>query len=273
MHCVSARLAFLWLICNAPAMASAPEGPVRLRDAGRPMPAGTPVALVISTPGVAAPAYDALVEALEAEGLDAWLATFPVGAQDPDTIVARGIPAARQALPAAPLALVGHGPGGTLAARAALLDPPQALALLGAPLAPPTSALVRWLCAQPVPDDGLDLATVQGTWADQPVLPLLLGAPPPPMERASAAWLRGLQAWAEGGAPVDLSAAAFPVWAGTGLLDEVAPAEGVRPWLGAGEHIRFGYLRLDPEAYDQAGLLREARPTVALARWVAARLR
>ncbi|MCK6506583.1 hypothetical protein L6R53_24955 [Myxococcota bacterium] len=265
------------IILLAAALAGPPAGAadavVELVDAGRPMPAGTPIALIVATPGLATPAYGPLVAALEDEGLDAWLARFPLGAQDPDAIVTTGIPAARRALPEAPLALVGHGPGGTLAARAALADPPRALALLGAPLAPPRSALVSWLVDQPIPVDGLDLGRVEGTWRGQPVAPLLLGAAPPPMERASAAWLRGLQAWVREGAAVDLRPAGFPVWAGTGLLDEVAPAEGVRPWLGPGTHLRFGYLRMDPDAYDNAGLLAGERPTRALARWLADALR
>ena len=249
-----------------------------LTDAGRPMPAGTPLVLVVGTPGLLPDAYATLVGALEAEGLDAWLVRFPLESQDPDEIVAVGIPAAREALLARgaglPVALVGHGLGGTLAARAALADPPTALAVLGAPLAPPSSALVRWLVDLPVPQDGLDLAqATAATWNGLPALPLLVGEPLPPLERVSAAWLHGLQAWARSGRAVDLGAAPFPVWAGTGLLDEVAPAEGVRPYLGETGFVRFGYLHLDLQAFDHAALLREERPAAALARWVQARLR
>lgn len=254
-------------------LAHAEGPPVEVLDAGRPMPTGTPIALIVATPGLAMPAWDPLVQALEAEGLDAWIARFPPGAQDPDDIVAIGIPTARRMVPPAALALVGHGPGGTLAARAALEDPPRALALLGAPLSPPRSGLVSWLVDLPVPPEGLDLARVTATWQGRPALPLLVGAAPPPLERASAAWLRGLQAWVRRGAPVDLRDAVFPVRAGTGLLDEVAPAEVVRPWLGDGAHLRFGTLRMDPQDYDNAALLAQERPTRALARWLADTLR
>ena len=186
----------------------------------------------------------------------------------------RFIPQARANFPAhRPLALVGPGLGGTLAARAAKADPPAALALLGAPLAPPRSELVSWLCALPVPQGGLDLPSLGAvTWRDQPVLPLLLGQPPPPLARVSATWLRDLQGWARQGDPVDLSAATFPVWAGTGLLDELAPPEDLRPWLGEHPFVRFGYLRMDLHGYDHAALLREERVARVLARWLAQEL-
>lgn len=264
----------LFLALPSSASPSGTQPSFDLTDAGRPMPAGTAVALIVATPGFAAPAYDTLVHALEAEGVDAWLLRLPLHAQGVDAAVTQALPLARRSLPTAPLALVGHGLGGTLAARAALVEPPDALALLGAPLAPPSSALVTWLASLPVPDDGLDLATVgTASWRGQPALPLLVGATLPPLQRVSATWLRDLQGWVARGDPIDLSAAAFPVWAGVGLLDEVAPAEVVRPHLGAHEFVRFGYLRLDLQSFDHAGLLAEQRPVNALARWVEQSLR
>ncbi|RME21829.1 MAG: hypothetical protein D6798_17265, partial [Deltaproteobacteria bacterium] len=136
-------------------------------------------------------------------------------------------------------------------------------------------ALTSWLIDQQVPADGLDLSTVtDARWQSRLVLPLLLGTPLPPLDRVSAAWLGGLQDWGHRDAPIDLSAAAFPVWAGVGDLDELAPAETVRPWLPPGaEFVRFGYLHLDAHPYTHRDLLAGSHPAAVLARALAARLR
>ncbi len=260
------------LMLAAAVQAAAPEG---LRDAGRPMPPGTPVALVVLSPGLRDDASQPLVDALEAEGIDAWTLSPPLHAQDPTRLLGVVLPAARAALPGDGHALVGHGLGGTLAARAALDDPPLALALLGAPLRFPRSALTTWMLSLPIPDDGLDLATVpDAPWRGQPALPLLLGQPLPPMTRVSAAWLRGLATWADDDQPLDLRDADFPVWVGVGDLDELAPPEVVRPYLAPDTaFVRFGYLRLDPRPYRSVDLLVDPRPTRTMARALSALLR
>lgn len=244
-------------------------------DAGRPMPPGTPVALVVATPGLSPAAHQPLVDALEAEGLDAWLLVLDPEHQDLQDAVETVLPAARAALPSARHALVGHGLGGTLAAQAATRDPPLALALLGAPLAFPSSALATWLCEQPVPAGGVDLSRQgEARWNGLPVLETLLGSPLPELDRVGAAWLGDLCAWGAAGEAVDLRTLAAPVWVGVGDLDELGPPERVRPWLPPqAEFVRFGLLRLDTREYRSVDLLAEGRPARALAGWLSEQVR
>lgn len=252
-------------------------GPARgeglARDAGRPMPAGSRVALIVGSPGLQAPAYDALVQAIEAEGVDAWLWVPALADQDLQGLLAVTLPAARRDLPRPDHALVGHGLGGTLAAWAALADPPTALALLGAPLDYPDSALTRWMRALPIPAEGVDLAEWKEVqWTGMPALELLLGAPLDSLDRVSARWLEDLRDLGSSSSPVDLGGLACPSWYGAGDMDVLSPAERVRPLLGPRtEYLRFGYLRADPHPFDNADLLRDARSTRALARWLADR--
>ncbi|MCB9780730.1 MAG: hypothetical protein H6742_19335 [Alphaproteobacteria bacterium] len=230
-------------------------------DVGRPMPPGTPVALVVESPGLARAAHQALFDALEAEGLDAWTVTLP--SPDPAELAD-----ARAALPP-DLVLVGHGIGGAWAAASAAAAPPRALVLLGAPLAPPASALLDDLHARPVPAGGLDLAALtEARWRDRRVLALLLGTPLPSLGRIDAAWLQALADWT---APVDLRALPCPLYVGMGDLDELGQPEAIRPWLPADARVvRFGRLRMDPTAFDHAALLASPRSTRAAARWLAA---
>ena len=253
----------------ASALAAPPPG---LTDAGRPLPG--PAAVIVGTPGFAATAYEPLVRALEDQGIDAWLLTFTPGAQSPATVVGDDIPAAIDAVRAdhARVALVGHGLGGTLAAMSTAQGAahPDALGLLGAPLSFPPLALATWLAARPVPPLGLDLPALarEGptpTWNDLAILPLLLGEPLPPLAPVSAEWLTALAGWVQGGEVVSLASLPCPAWVGVTTLDNVAPPEAVRAHIGDATFVRFGYLRLDAEETDHAGLLRERVPTEALA--------
>jgi len=259
----------LCLALSLPSPAAPGDAVPGLVDAGRPMPTGGPRALIVLDPALQPQAVVRLVDALESEGIDAWLLDAATGGGSADDVVATLLPAARAALPGA--ALVGAGLGGTLAARVALDEPPPALALLGAPLSFPHSALTAWLIDLDVPADGLDLSTVTDSrWHVQAALPLLLGEPLPPLDRVSQAWLQGLQAWGRADQPVDLTGVEFPVWAGVGDLDELAPAEDVRPWLPPGaDFVRFGYLHLDRHPYTSRDLLADPHPAQVLARALA----
>lgn len=259
------------LLLAASALAADPVLPL---DAGRPMPAGTPVVLVLASPGLSASAHQPLVDGLEAQGLDAWLLVLPPARQQLDDAVTDLISTARAALPSPRHALVGHGLGGTLAARAALVEPPAALGLLGAPLAFPDSALATWLCQQELPAGGLDLSEQRDVrWREQPVLELLLGSPLPELDRVGGTWLSDLCTWRDRGGAVDLRQVAVPVWAGAGDLDELGPAEKQRPWLPAQAAFhRFGLLHLETRPYRSVDLLGQPRPAQVLGRWLADQL-
>jgi hypothetical protein len=241
---------------------------------GRGASAGAPtVALIVTTPGYAPRAYEGLVAALEDRGVDAWLLVFSIQDQRLDGIVGHTIPEALSRFAGRDVGLVGHGIGGTLAALS-LQDPlneldPAAVALLGAPLWLPPSPLLAWLAARPPAPAGLDLRTLDARWAGHEALPLLLGAPLPPLEAVSGTLLEGLRAWAVEGLAVDLSSAFCPIWAGVGDHDNLGPPEAVRGRLpDRATFVRFGYLRGDPRDYDSAALLARPRPAAALAAWL-----
>ena len=243
--------------------------------------AGAPVALLVMTPGYAPEAYDALVAALE--GRHGRLAVqrlrCPLADQSVEAIVREAIPSAMAESGAR--ALIGHGLGGTMAAMAVAEGhaAPEALALLGAPLAVDPLALHRWLAARPLPlpSDAVDLTVLSEVpWreAQGSAMRLLLGDPLPPLEAVSPAWLAEVQGWAAGGGlSVDLRSAAVPVWAGCGGLDNLAPAEWMRPMLPGDSFERYGYLRLEDSDPDSSELLRHEAALGDMARWLRAVLR
>lgn len=244
--------------------------PYVLSDAGASRPK-RPVALVVCTPGLALSAYAPMVEALESAGLDAWTAHFPPGAQDAATITGTWLPEIMAELSAQrPVAVVGHGLGGTLAALSVASGAlsPGALAMLGSPLRTEPTALTDWLSAQPLPEGDLSLAEASAAqWSGVGVLALMIGEPLPALEVVDAAWLAQLRAWSGGGLSVDLREAAVPVWAGTSGLDNIAPPEWVRPWVPPTAFYRFGFLRFESEDPDHIGLLTSHRALRMLSRW------
>lgn len=250
--------------------------PLRVVDVGRPDDGRGPVALLVQTPGVAPRAFAPLVAALELGGLDVYTVRVPVAAQDPAWLVAAGLPAALAALPDRPRVLVGHGLGGTLAAQAALaLEPaarPDALALLGAPLATQPRRVFDWLAEQHPDGAPVHLApAADAKWGEQPVGPLLLGGPLP-LTRLSGAMADTYLGWGRGGLGLDLAPlASLPVWAGAGSEDNLAPVESIRPALAASHRfVRYGTAALMPQPMDHVGLLQRSRPARDLARWAVA---
>jgi len=226
--------------------------------------------LIVPTPGLAEAAYLPLATALETQGLDGWLLRIEL--QDDPRVVAEETLAALAQDPAwEGVPWVAHGLGGRLAAWAVRDGAePSALAMLSVPLELQPVALTHWLADQALPSQSVDLARLtEVRWGDHAALPLLLGTPLPPLERVSSGWLRQLQDWHADPHPLDLTDVNLPMWAGVGNLDNVAPPESVRPWLGEGRLVRFGTHRLDLREFDHAALLREARPLTTLARWVA----
>ena len=241
-----------------------------------------PAALIVVTPGMPVGAYGRLVRTLEQHGLDAWMLSFPPEAQDPTAMVDAEIPGALAAVRGArggarKVALVGHGLGGRLAAASVASGHarPDALALLGAPLdlaslGEEPEALIGWLAALPVLTGDLDLSTLTlDSWKGMPVLPLLLGDPPPTLGVVSGAWLASLAAEVGPGHAISLATAPCPVWEGASPSDNLAPPETVRASLGGGTFVRFGYLHLDPREPDHMGLLSDPIPVDALVAWTA----
>ncbi len=230
---------------------------------------GAPRALVVPTPGLAEAAYLPLANALETQGLDAWLLRIEL--QDDPRLVAEETLASLARDPAwEGVPWVAHGLGGRLAAWAVRDGAePSALAMLSVPLELQPVALTHWLADHPLPSHSVDLARLtEVAWGDHAALPLLIGAPLPPLDRVSSGWLRQLRDWHADPQPLDLTDVELPIWAGVGNLDNVAPPESVRPWLGSGRLVRFGTHRLDLQEFDHAALLRESRPLTTLARWV-----
>jgi hypothetical protein len=251
-----------------------PRSDTHLVNVGQELNSG-PVALVVSTPGFGDAAYVPLVEAIESEGIDAWLLSFPVEHQQPDHIIERAIPGAVHELAQAgrTVGLVGHGLGGTLAAAAATrgdtVRGPDAIALLGAPLQLVPSALTGWMLHHPIPPGGLNLNDQQEIlWEEQPALELLLGEPLPHLERVSSDWLHALSDWLMTGRTFSLDGLACPAWVGASGLDNLAPPESVRPFAGPATFERFGLQHFDPHVPDHADLLRDEHSTRVLARWL-----
>jgi hypothetical protein len=264
-----------WALLGAvllPARAAA-ASPSTSRDVGRSFPSKAPRALLVVTPGQDIRESAVFIEAMEAEGVDVFAIAFPVERQRlPDMV--HDIQAAVVAR--APIALTGHGLGGTIAILAAAETPPDrapaAVAVVGAPLLAPQQRLTTWLAAKPIPELGLDLsseAATAATWNGLPVLPLLLGGPLTSTRPMSADWLATLQSWTakDWKAPVERVAA--PLWAGAGALDNLAPPEAVHPALPKdATFVRFGLLHLDPSDPTHLDLLRQPTAAHAMGAWL-----
>ena len=248
-----------------------------VEDAGAALPGRPPRALLVVSPGLSPRETDALVAAVEAEGVDVYRIAFPVEAQDPGAM-RRAIRAGVTGLGPGPVGLLGHGPGGTLAVQAQAEGAgAAAVAVLAAPLQAPGGRLVAWLSAQPVPDLGLDLGAgaVQGApWRGQAALPLLLGTPLPALEPVGAAWLTELQRWTAPGWRAPVAALGVPLWAGAGAVDNLAPPEAVRgPLPGDAAFVRFGLMHLDDADPTHVDLLRRPQPAAAMGAWMRGALR
>ncbi|MFH1465560.1 MAG: hypothetical protein ABIO70_14330 [Pseudomonadota bacterium] len=272
------------LLLAAAALADPPlSAGYRLVDAGHDLDA--PVALVVLTPGVAEAAFQPLVTALEDAGLDAWTvavtAVAPLPEEGADRWIAEFLlPAAVAALRArepraAALALVGHGPGGTLALMTAPRVAPRAVAVLGAPLGPIPSLALEELAARPLSAVGsVDLAQPHD-WRGHDLATLLLGDPPLPLAPLpvplARAWLR----WAAEGPPLDPATLFFPVFVGAAALDHLVPVETVHApaeRMPDATFVRFGLLRLDLIDPEHSDLLRERRFLDEVAGWVKGQL-
>lgn len=218
-----------------------------LSDAGSSASKGT-IALVVVTPGVKAEAYQGWVEALEDEGLDAWMLRFPAQGQDA-RVVRSAIEAAAQELTSGgrPLVVAAHGLGGVFVLQAEIQ--PQRMALVGTPLAAQ---------AVPVRTQPLSAVVQEGL----PFPPVLLG--PLPQEPLSASLARDYLLWMKHGP--ELQAPRWPTLLVASGLDLVAPPEVVRlpsqewsarSWsrsgpLGLeGRELRHGELLSDPSVAQQ----------------------
>ena len=174
------------------------------------------------------------------------------------------------------LVVVGHGPGGTLAALSTDTGAlsPDALVLLGSPLRCEPLALYDWLGTLPLPEQEISLSTLAAVrWQEVLVLEVLLGTPLPELTVVAPGWLATLQSWAAGGLSVDLQDDGVAVWAGASGLDNIAPPEWVRPAVPASSFYRFGYLRFESEEPDHIDLLSNPRALRMLSRWAATTLR
>jgi hypothetical protein len=249
----------------------------RAEDAGTTLPGSPPRALLVVSPGLSPRETDGLVTAVEAEGVDVWRIAFPVDHQDPAAMSA-AIRTAVAGLGPGPVGLLGHGTGGTLAVQAQAEGAgAAAVAVLASPLQAPGGRLVAWMAAQPTPDLGLDLGErgVQAaTWRDQPALPLLLGSPLPALTPLSPAWLDELRAWTAPGWQAPTDALGAPLWAGVGVLDNLAPPESVHGALPDDAAFeRFGLMHLDGADPTHVDLLRNPRPAAAMGAWLRTTLR
>ena len=247
-----------------------------LEDVGGLGPACTTRALLVVSPGLAPRATDALVDAVEAAGVDVWRLTFPVDQQSPAAMHA-AITDGLAALGPGPVGLIGHGLGGTLAVQSAASGAgAAAVAVVGAPLRSAHGRLVAWLGSRPLPPLGIDPDHPEAqtaAWNGQPVLPLLLGEPLPPMLPVSASWLEELQRWAQPGWRSDAAEVQVPLWAAVGVLDNLAPPESVRMVLPPGAVFeRYGLGHLDDTNPTHIDLLRSHVVGTDLGTWMHARL-
>lgn len=246
-------------------------------DVGGAGSTGTTQALLVVSPGLAPRATDALVDAVEAAGVDVWRLTFPVDHQSPAAMHA-AITDGLAALGPGPVGLIGHGLGGTLAVQSAASGAgAAAVAVVGAPLRSAHGRLLAWLGSRPVPPLGIDPghpAAQAAAWNGQPILPLLLGEPLPPMLPVSASWLEELQRWGQPGWRSDAADVPVPLWAAVGVLDNLAPPESVRTVLPPGAVFeRYGLGHLDDTNPTHVDLLRSPVVGADLGAWMHARLR
>jgi len=276
-----------WLaVALGPAWAEAPlepsAGDYQLSDAGHDLEA--PLVLAVQSPGMASEAYLGLVEELEGAGLDVWILRLALSAALPEEgadryVAHKIIPLAAQELREGAerdeLALVGHGPGGTLALMAAPLVRPQAVALLGAPLGAAPSALSAWLAERALPAGSVDLGQPL-LWGELDVAQLLLGEPVPPLEPLATPLVQAYLGWSVDGPQIAFEEVDCPVLVTAGALDRLAPVEAVRgPSQGLAQRkfVRFGMLRLELEDPGSGDLLRERRYGELVGEWVAGEMR
>ncbi len=282
---------FTWLLAPlfmATTMDSAgaeppPPSSFQLVDAGHQLDA--PVALVVVTPGLDPEAFQPMVQALEEAGLDAWAVRVrlqaPLPPADADIWIATTLlPSAaaelRRRQPRAEhLALVGHGPGGTLALMSAQHIGADAVAVLGSPLGAIQTGALAWLAERPLPELGnVDLASPI-RWGDHDLTTLLLGEPQPPLLPLPVELARAWLGWTTKGPPLDLGVVPCPVFVGAAAMDRLVPIESLRvasQGLEDRHFVRFGLLRIDPEDPDHGDLLRERRYLDVMASWVRAQL-
>ena len=205
-----------------------------------------PSTVVLRTPGFETAAMVPLLQGLSAAGLSARMVTLP----DPPPATVDGAVASLVAAldeVEGPILLVGHGVGGTLAARAVsagALPDVRGLVLIGAPL--------------------------PGPWSEPPPAPLsealLFGEPLPSILPSAAAWTALLRPQA-GEAP--LTAWVQPTLAIVGEIDNIGPPEAVRPGLPPGARlIRTGRPRLNGVSHDHGDLLRASEVPRLTARWI-----
>jgi hypothetical protein len=274
----------LSLVPLALSLAAATAEPVsgdsyRLRDAGHDLDA--PIALVVITPGLDPTAFLSMVQALEERGLDAWAVrvnlSAPLPPDDADLWIAASLlPAAvaelRAQEPGAErLALVGHGPGGTLALMAAQHLAPTAVAVLGAPIGPVNTEVLAWLAERELPRTGnVDLSRPLA-WRGHDLATLLLGDDPPPLGPLPVELAQAGLRWATRGPPLELESIPCPVWIGAAALDRLVPIESLRvpsQRIPDRSFTRFGLLRLDPADPGHADLLMDRRHLDPMANWV-----
>jgi predicted alpha/beta hydrolase len=251
----------------------------QLVDAGHELDA--PVALVVVTPGLDPSAFQPMVQALEEAGLDAWAVRVrlqaPLPPADADIWIATTLlPSAaaelRERNPRAQhLALVGHGPGGTLALMSAQHIGPDAVAVLGSPVGPVESAALEWLAQRPLPELGNVDLTEPASWQGHDLARLLLGEPLPPLLPLPVELARAWVGWIERGPPLRLEAVPCPVFVGAAAMDRLVPVESLRVASQALEQrhfVRFGLLRIDPQDPGHGELLSERRYLDVTASWV-----
>ncbi len=268
----------------APALAESPlQAGYQLSNAGHDPDA--PVALVLITPGMDPAAFQPMVQALEEQGLDAWALRLRLVAALPDegadawlatTLLPAAVAELRAREPrAAELALVGHGPGATLALMMAPHTKPRAIAALGPVVGPVDTAALAWLAERELPPVGSVDLREPLQWNEHDLATLLLGYPPPPMAPLAVELARDWLRWAQQGPPLDLATVECPVWIGAGAMDRLVPIESLRvpsQALPERHFLRFGLLRLDPEDPGSGDLLRGERYLNAMAEWVAGEL-
>jgi len=119
----------MWL-CLLVTTLQASEPEFEVRNPGRSLEKA-PVALVVTTPGIAAEAYGGWVEALENKGFDARLLVFSSAVTQLSTAAA-GVRGAAKELGDRNWVLAAHGYGGVLALMAGVT--PGRMALVGTPL-------------------------------------------------------------------------------------------------------------------------------------------
>jgi hypothetical protein len=219
--------------------------------------------LVVRTPGFTVGAFEPLVRALVAEGLDVWEVGFPAREQTSADFVA-ALGEARAQLPAR-VDVVAHGVGATLALMAASELHPRGMYLLApllvVPEGPP-AALLRQLPVGPA----VDLASPLPYAGD--TLQRRLGVDRGALEPVSGRFAAEVLAWH---APVNLAAVSVPVWVGFSIGDDVATLEDSLTASRALPHrtvVRFGLNRFDPKDFEHGELLTHPVPLRRLARAV-----